>query len=224
MIRKRILLVLLMLFFIVSVADIFAVIIQNKTMEIIFKPLLMLSLIAIYFLSTRKVNLWLVAGLFFAFLGDVLLLDQKKYFVFGIACFLVTHVLYIKLTIDFIKNISFTRIVFSLIPYILYFLAIMYVVYDNLKDMLVPVVEFGLVISIFGSVAFINYQKQKTKANFLLLLSATFFVISDGFIVLNIYTEYSKILDFFVILLYITAQYLIVRAIILKDKYVEAIK
>ncbi len=211
------------LFFFVAIADIFAVVTQNKTLEIIFKPLLVLSLIIIYFLSTKRVNIWLVAGLFFALIGDVFLLNQKKYFLFGVASFLITHVLYAKMTIDFIKDRSFTRIVLSLLPYLLYFLVIMYFIYNNLKDMLILVVGFGLVVSIFGSVALINYQKEKTKANLLLLLSATFFVILDGFIVLNIYNDYNKILDFFAILLYVSAQYLIVRAIILKDKSKEVI-
>ena len=224
MVKKKILTIVSVLFFIVAAADVFAVITQNKTMEIVFKPLLMISLIAMYSLSATKVNLWFVIGLFFAFLGDVFLLNQKKYFIFGIASFLVTHVLYIKMTIDFIKDRSFSRIILSILPYITYFLAIMCVIYENLKDMLIPVVEYGLVISIFGSVALINYQKEKTVANFFLLLSATFFVVLDGFIVLNIYNGYNKILDFFVIVLYISAQYLVVRAIILKEKYIEVAK
>lgn len=218
MTKKTKIVIATILFFIVSIADIFAVVFQNKTMEIVFKPLLMITLLVVYFISTKKVNLWLVLGLFFAFLGDVLLLADQSYFVFGVASFLVTHVLYIKIIVGFLEKKSFTRIVLSTIPYMSYFLTIMYVVFDNLKDMLIPVAEYGLVVSIYGAVTFLNYQQEKSKGNLLLFFSAMFFVIADGFIILNIYYEYNKILDFFVILLYIIAQYLTVKGLIVREK------
>lgn len=218
MTKKTKIVVATILFFIVSVADTFAVVFQNKTMEIVFKPLLMISLLVVYFFSIKKVNWWLVLGLLFAFLGDVLLLADQSYFVFGVASFLVTHVLYIKIIVGFLEKKSFTRMVLSIVPYMTYFLTIMYVVFDNLKDMLIPVAEYGLVVSIYGAVTFLNYQQEKSKGNLLLFFSAMFFVIADGFIILNIYYEYNKILDFFVILLYITAQYLTVKGLIVREE------
>ena len=218
MTKKTKIVIASILFFIVAIADIFAVVIQNKTMEIVFKPLLMITLLILYLVSINKINWWLVLGLLFAFLGNVFLLDQQNYFVFGVASFLVTHVLYIKIIIGFLEKKSFTRIVLSTIPYMLYFIAIMYVVYESLKEMLIPVTEYGLVISIYGAVTFLNYQQEKSIANLLLLFSALFFVISDSFIILNIYHDYNKILDFFVIFLYIGAQYLTVKGLIVKEE------
>ena len=206
------------LFFIVVVADIYAVVVQNKTMEIIFKPLLMIALAIVYLTLAIKINKWLVFGLFFSFLGDVLLLNQEKYFVYGVACFLVAHVLYIKVIFDFIKVKSFIKMFFSTLPFLGLFLTIIFIVYDNLKEMLVPVVEYGLVICVFGGVAFYYYQQTKTKSSVFLLISAVSLAFSDSFIILNLYNSYSKLLDFFVILLYISSQYFVVRGVVARKQ------
>ena len=207
-----------LLFFTVSIADIFAVVTSNKTMEVIFKPLLMITLIIVYLVSIKKPSMWLLLGLVFSFLGDVFLLNQEEYFVYGVACFLIAHVLYIRLIAWYIKGKPLMKGLLSILPFILPFLLTMYVVYDNLKDMVVPVFEYGFVIAVFGAVTLLNYQQEKSKANLLILLSSVVLMFSDAFIILNIYHSYSKILDFFVILFYISSQFLIVRGMILKEE------
>lgn len=213
--------ILLILFFIVAFMDIYAVIVENKSLEIIFKPLLMVSLFLVYISSVKKMNYWLVFGLFFSFLGDVLLLNQQKYFVFGVACFLITHVFYIRMiTINLRKEKSFTKIILSIVPFVLCFLLVMFIVYENLQDMLAPVAEYGLVISVFGAVTLLYYEQEKSLGSLLLFLSAILLTFSDSFLILNIYNSYNKVLDFFVIFFYISSQYLVVKGVILNEESV----
>lgn len=207
----------LMLFFIVSIGDVLSVIYQNKIAEMFFKPLLMILLIFYYLFSVSKINRWLVVGLFFSFLGDVFLLNQEKYFVFGVASFLVTHVLYIKALFSYIKVKSFIKIIALSLPFLLYFVSIMSIISSNLREMFYPVLEYGIVISVFGGVTLVLFLEEKSKANLLLLLSSISLALSDSFILLNLYHNYSKKLDFFVILLYILSQYLIVSGVIFKQ-------
>ena len=203
MTRKTKITIATVLFFIVVIADTYAVITQNKTMEMIFKPLLMFTLAIVYLISTKKINKWLIFGLFFSFLGDVFLLDQENYFVFGVASFLVTHVFYIKVIIDFLKVKSFVKIFLSMLPFLALYLTTVSAVYGNLKEMLIPVVEYGLVVCVFGGVTFFYYQQTKIKSSLFLLISAVLLAFSDSFLIFNLYYSYSKLLDFFVILLYI---------------------
>ena len=218
MTRKTKITIATVLFFIVVIADTYAVITQNKTMEMIFKPLLMFTLAIVYLISTKKINKWLIFGLFFSFLGDVFLLDQENYFVFGVASFLVTHVFYIKVIFDFLKVKSFVKIFLSMLPFLTLYLTTVSAVYGNLKEMLIPVVEYGLVVCVFGGVTFFYYQQTKIKSSLFLLISAVLLAFSDSFLIFNLYYSYSKLLDFFVILLYVFSQYMVVRGVLSREQ------
>ena len=218
MTRKTKITIATVLFFIVVIADTYAVITQNKTMEMIFKPLLMFTLALVYLISTKKINKWLIFGLFFSFLGDVFLLDQENYFVFGVASFLVTHVFYIKVIFDFLKVKSFVKIFLSMLPFLTLYLTTVSAVYGNLKEMLIPVVEYGLVVCVFGGVTFFYYQQTKIKSSLFLLISAVLLAFSDSFLIFNLYYSYSKLLDFFVILLYVFPQYMVVRGVLSREQ------
>ena len=205
-------------FLLVAIADVYAVITQNKTIEMIFKPLLMTSLAVVYLVSVKKPSFWLLSALFFSFWGDVFLLDKANFFVFGLASFLVAHVVYIKITTSFLYKDSAVRILTSAIPFVLLFVGLLGLIYNNLGDMLLPVIVYGVAISTFGTAALLNYRQQKTTANTWLLLGAILFIASDSLIALNNFYMPKPLFNIAIIVLYIVSQYLIVRAIIAKEK------
>ncbi|MDP2540871.1 hypothetical protein CSC81_14250 [Tenacibaculum discolor] len=205
-------------FLVVAITDVYAVITQNKTIEMIFKPLLMTSLAVVYLVSVKKPSFWLLSALFFSFWGDVFLLDKANFFVFGLASFLVAHVVYIKITTSFLYKDSAVRILTSAIPFVLLFVGLLGLIYNNLGDMLLPVIVYGVAISTFGTAALLNYRQQKTTANTWLLLGAILFIASDSFIALNNFYMPKPLFNIAIIVLYIVSQYLIVKAIIAKEK------
>lgn len=205
-------------FLVVAITDVYAVITQNKTIEMIFKPLLMTSLAVVYLVSVKKPNFWLLSALFFSFWGDVFLLDKANFFVFGLASFLVAHVVYIKITTSFLYKDSAVRILTSAIPFVLLFVGLLGLIYNNLGDMLLPVIVYGVAISTFGTAALLNYRQQKTTANTWLLLGAILFIASDSLIALNNFYMPKPLFNIAIIVLYIVSQYLIVKAIIAKEK------
>ncbi|WP_440069236.1 lysoplasmalogenase [Tenacibaculum discolor] len=205
-------------FLVVAITDVYAVITQNKTIEMIFKPLLMTSLAVVYLVSVKKPSFWLLSALFFSFWGDVFLLDKANFFVFGLASFLVAHVVYIKITTSFLYKDSAVRILTSAIPFVLLFVGLLGLIYNNLGDMLLPVIVYGVAISTFGTAALLNYRQQKTTANTWLLLGAILFIASDSLIALNNFYMSKPLFNIAIIVLYIVSQYLIVKAIIAKEK------
>ncbi len=204
------------IFLLVAIIDVYAVIIQDKSLEIIFKPLLMTVLVVVYLLSVKKANFWLVSALFFSFWGDVFLLDKTNYFVFGLASFLITHVLYVKMISKFFKKKSIVKILKSALIFILLFLVVLFLIKDNLGEMLVPVIVYGIAISSFGTCALLNYQQDKSLANLWLLLGAVLFVASDSLIALNNFYSAMYLFDILIVVLYIVSQYFICKALILK--------
>ncbi|CAM1358070.1 Uncharacterized membrane protein YhhN [Tenacibaculum sediminilitoris] len=207
-----------MVFLLVAIADVYAVITQNKTIEMIFKPLLMTTLAVVYLVSVKKPSFWLLSALFFSFWGDVFLLDKTNFFVFGLASFLVAHVVYIKIITNFLYKDLAVKILTSAIPFVLLFVGLLGLIYNNLGDLLLPVIVYGVAISTFGTAALLNYRQQKTTGNSWLLLGAILFIASDSLIALNNFYTPKRLFDIAIIILYIVSQYLIVKAIIAKEK------
>jgi uncharacterized membrane protein YhhN len=204
-------------FLLVAVTDIYAVIIQNKSLEIIFKPLLMTMLVIVYLLSVKKANFWLVSALFFSFWGDVFLLDKTNYFVFGLGAFLIAHIMYIKMTTKFLKKEPIVKILKTAIVFIALFTVVLFLIKDNLGEMLVPVIVYGIAISTFGTCALLNYLQEKSTANTWMLLGSILFIASDSLIALNNFYSPKHFFDIAIIILYVVSQYLIVKAVILRE-------
>jgi uncharacterized membrane protein YhhN len=205
-------------FLLVAISDVYAVITQNKSIEIIFKPLLMTVLVIVYLLLVKKPNFWLVSGLFFSFWGDVFLLDKDNYFVFGLASFLIAHFMYIKMISKFLNEPSASKIIKSAIPFVVLFACLLFLIKDNLGEMLIPVIVYGLVISTFGTCALLNYQQEKSTSNIWLFLGALIFIASDTMIALNNFYSPKHLFDVLIIALYIVSQYLIVKAMVTKNE------
>ncbi|CAM1347072.1 lysoplasmalogenase [Tenacibaculum insulae] len=205
-------------FLLIAIADVYAVITQNKSIEMVFKPLLMTSLVIVYLLSVKKANFWLISALFFSFWGDVFLLDKANYFVFGLASFLIAHLMYIKMTSQFLINSSFLKIIKAAIFFVILFFVILFLIKDNLGEMLVPVLVYGVAISAFGTCTLLNYQQKKSTANIGLLLGAMLFIASDSLIALNNFYKPEIFFDIAIVVLYIVSQYLIVKTMIAKNE------
>ena len=206
------------IFLLVAIIDVYAVITQTKSLEIIFKPLLMTTLVIVYLLSVKKANFWLVSALFFSFWGDVFLLDKTNYFVFGLASFLIAHIMYIKMSTKFLKKVSIVKILKTAIIFIALFTGVLFLIKDNLGEMLVPVIVYGIAISAFGTCALLNYQQDKTIANLWLLLGAILFIASDSLIALNNFYQPTHLFNVLIIVLYVVSQYLIVNSMLKHNK------
>ncbi|MGB1043310.1 MAG: lysoplasmalogenase [Tenacibaculum sp.] len=205
------------LFLLVAILDVYAVMVQNKSLEFVFKPLLMTSLAVVYLVSVKKPSFWLLSALFFSFWGDVFLLDKTNFFVFGLASFLLAHLLYIKIASGYLEKVSITKIVTSSIPFVVLLVGLLYLVYSNLGDMLVPVLVYGITIATFGTIAFLNYRQEKSITNSWLFIGILLFIASDSLIALNNFHQARHLFDVLIIILYVVSQYLIVKAVIAKE-------
>lgn len=178
------------------------------------KPFLMIALVMLYVVFVKKINYWVVGAIFFSFWGDVFLLDKTQYFVYGLASFLVAHILYIKIVATFITKIDFKKIMLASMPFVVFFVIFFLFLKDNLAEMLLPVIAYGIVISVFGAIAFLNYLQHKNKANLVLFLGAVLFIISDSIIAINKFYEAQEIYQFCIMATYIAAQFLICKSLI----------
>lgn len=204
-------------FFIASIADIYAVIAENQAIEMYSKPMLLTSLAVVYLVSTKTPVFWYVFGMFCCCVGDVFLLfEGADFFTYGLASFLLGHLVYIKLTVGFLPKDLTAKMITSAVPFVLLLGLLMYLIYPNLGNMLVPVLIYGITISTFGSVALLNYRGNKSTENLWLFMGALIFMLSDSLIALNKFYQPHQWYGVAIMVTYILAQFLICKSMIAK--------
>ena len=204
------------IFFAVSFLEITGVVLNNSMLQLIFKPLIMPSLILAYYLSSESRNKWYIVAMFFSFLGDVLLLDKSNMFLFGIAAFLITQLVYVFIISKELPLSDWITRLIASIPFLIFFIVLINVLKPGLGEFLIPVVIYGAAISIFGTVSLLNYMLRKDKLSLTLLLGAVLFILSDSMIALNKFYEAAPLYGIAIMVTYILAQYLIFRYMVNK--------
>ncbi|ARV14733.1 hypothetical protein BTO07_06030 [Polaribacter sp. SA4-12] len=189
----------------------------NETLGALTKPFITILLAVVYLSAVKKPSFWYISALFFSFWGDTFLLFKDQFFLFGLVSFLMAHILYIKISSGYLRKIGFTKIITASIPFVLVFGSIVLLIKDNLGDMLIPVIIYGIIISAFGTLTLLNYLQQKTTENLWLFLGALIFIISDSFLAVNKFHEAREMYGVTIMVTYIVAQYLICKAMIIKD-------
>ena len=190
---------------------------------LVFKPLLMPLLFIAYYpiYKAQKSNFSkiILLSLVFSFFGDITLMlieYNENLFIIGLVSFLIAHLLYI---IAFYKNIKpFTiKLLKKNILYILIFIAfyasLLFVLWGNLNEMLIPVLIYGAVITLMG--IFATLRKTNKESYLLVILGAVLFICSDTLIAFNKFIFNSDFLyaQAYIMILYVLAQYFIIRGI-----------
>lgn len=210
------------LFFMAAIADVWGIVTLNETMKTIAKPMLLTLLAVVYLASVKKPIFWYVLGMFFCFVGDVLLMFKGgNFFMFGLSAFLLAHVVYIKVTSSFLPKDLTVKMISSAFPFVVFFTVLMYLIYPNLGEMLIPVVVYGITISTFGAVTLLNYRSEKSTENLWLFIGAILFILSDSLIALNKFYESNEIYGVSIMITYILAQFLICKAMIVKSNSID---
>jgi uncharacterized membrane protein YhhN len=206
-------------FFIILIADLIAVQLNYKIAEYIFKPLVIIWLLAYFILQLRAVrsNLkkWIIAALLFSWLGDVLLMLQDNnslFFLLGLSAFLVAHIFYI-LFFHFIRVKENVKSRWWLLLIVaLYYLILIGLLSPHLGGMKLPVRIYAIVISFMFMLAMhMSFIKYKNAGRWM-MLGALLFVISDSVLAINKFYQSFEMAVIIVMLTYGLAQLFITEA------------
>ncbi|MGA9269890.1 MAG: lysoplasmalogenase, partial [Lutimonas sp.] len=206
------------IFFIVTALDLIGVGMDIHWLELICKPMIMVSLMAFYWVvSPRRRKLYL-AALFFSLLGDIFLLDKEGLFLMGIGAFLITQILFIVLVLSRRGPFSKSNLILSTIPFLIYLVLLMRTLTPKLGDLFYPVLIYGSVISVFGITALNYHLNQKNANSRILLTGAILFIASDSMIALNKFYSPHMIYPVAIMLTYALAQYLICHSMLMEEQ------
>ena len=215
----------LYLFYLVSVINLIEQIVKIGWLDMSTKPLLM-PVLMIYYLSsksqkTSSLSKLMIGALAFSWIGDILLMFQGKLegiFIFGLAAFLIAHVFYIfsyklaRFDVPQSQNRSFinTRIIFL----IFIGMALIYMLYPTLGNLLVPVVLYTGVIITMGIFALLRRGWTIEKSFIMVYSGALLFIMSDAIIAINKFMNPIVQARLLIMATYIAAQFLIVKGIL----------
>jgi len=208
----------LLFFLLVSLVDIIAILNDNTLWQTISKPMIIPALLFYYMAGSKSRNKWYILALIFSFLGDVLLLDKSNLFLFGIGAFLVTQLLYVYIFSKGLSKSSWRNIFLAFLPFLIFFFALIRVLKPGLNEFFVPVVIYGIAISIFGAISLLKYLVKKDGASLSLISGALLFILSDSLIALHKFHEPRSIYPVAIMLTYILAQYLIAMYMLKSEK------
>ena len=205
----------LIAFILFCLIDFFGIYLDKQMMVNFAKPMLMITLFWYYYSNTKKINIHFALGLFFSFLGDVLLLGTgETYFIFGLLFFLIAHVFYIIMVLKMIRHTKPKEVIIASIPFLMLFIVLINVLYAGLGSMKIPVFVYAMTISFFGIVSLILYLQTKTKTSLLLVLGVLVFITSDTILALNLFYKKQSFYPLLIMITYVLAQYLICRFVL----------
>ncbi len=216
-------------FYIFSIANLIVQVVEIAWIDMATKPFLMIALL-VFYLSAREgkpnyLSKLIIGALVFSWIGDVLLMLQGQFdslFIFGLAAFLIAHLFYVfgfrkaRFNAPTEINNSFVRIRFAFLLFIGG--ALIYILYPNLGELLIPVVLYTLVIVSMGISGLLRRGWTSDKSFILVYSGALLFIMSDAMLGINKFLNPIIQARLLIMATYIAAQFLIVKGILVHEK------
>lgn len=216
----------LILFFLVSIAELLAVSLGWNEVHMVAKSLIMLSLIGYYMGAVSRRNGHFIRAAFFCWAGDVLLLkqaDDEMFFILGLVSFLIGHLLYIlayrelrwpdkasgllmpqKIRVSFPVALAGTGLIVVLLP--------------TLGGLMIPVIVYAIVLMGMVMASFFRYGRTTPDSFWLVAAGAMLFMTSDSMLAINKFHTPFEQAGPLIMLTYILGQYLIAEGAVRHGK------
>ena len=207
-------------FFVVASLELLGHLLGIDEINRVTKPLLMPTLI-FYFVKRVPVtplNRFIILALFFSFLGDTLLMlipRSESFFMAGIGSFFITHVVYIIINMNAISHGERgLKLQWQDLIFVVFGLGVFSLINKDLGALYAPVLMYTVVICLMAVTARQRWKKVDDYSFKLVMIGSVLFIISDSLLALNKFYKPFDSADFFVMLTYIAAQFLIVQGLI----------
>ena len=203
-------------FAVALIADLIGIYLKNDILIYVAKPLIVIALI-LYFLSATKgiqngFIIIIVRALIFSWLGDlVLMFDSfnKNIFLIGLLAFLFAHLIYIRFfsLVRMGEKIKLKPGLILLV--VVYYSGLIFLLFNDLQELKIPVMVYGIVISIMFLLALHMLFIKNKEAGKLMMLGALLFIFSDSILAINKFYEPFEYAGIAIMLTYGIAQLLI---------------
>lgn len=214
-----------LLFALIVIIELIGRFVDNISLEYPVKPLIMIW-IAVFFLLNRQKKEFtnpVLLAFFFSWLGDILLMlsgRNEMLFYAGVGGFFFAQIFYIY-TFTVYPNSNVKGLIQKKPLIIFYFLAYLAAIYgflySDLDHMMKPVILIYAISLIGMSLMALNRKGRVQHGSFILVfLGSILFVLSDSMIAIDKFHSEIPMAGFLIMITYISAQYMIMRGLILE--------
>lgn len=205
----------------------------NIFLDIVFKPLIVISLLVYLFVNEghkKKAASFAVGGLVFSVFGDILLIFQEyhsSFFIGGLVSFLIAHLLYIAYYIRSSGEVGKTELKGKFVFFLLmlvYGAAFYALLYNTLGDLKFPVLIYTVVLIGMNIFALNRYGKADDKSFGLIMTGALLFTLSDSLLAVNKFLFSLPLAGVWIMVTYAAAQYFITEGIVSAAREMNSIK
>ncbi|MBW1642092.1 MAG: lysoplasmalogenase [Deltaproteobacteria bacterium] len=187
---------------------------KRRYQTYIFKPLTISLIILIGIIQSAEVSsvyrYLIVSGLAFALIGDIFLMLPSDRFLYGLFCFLVTHIFYI---FAFISDSSFPINYLYLIPGLIAGVIILKLLLPNAGTKTVPVILYSIILVFLLWQAIGRIDESFTHSSIIAFVGTIFFIFSDVVLAFNRIVRNFAGAQLLILSTYYTAQLLIVYSV-----------
>jgi uncharacterized membrane protein YhhN len=219
--------ILTIIFAFIVIIELAGTLTENTLLDYAVKPLIMVWITLYFLLNARKKSFRaaVVTAFFFSWVGDIFLmlsngLSNELLFYAGVGGFFFAQVTYIFIfllnTENDIKGLL-RRNPLWIIPLAGYGVLVYLFLYPRLEGVMVYILLIYAVSLIGMSLAALNRRDRVNIRSFRLVFAGSlFFLLSDSLLAINKFHTEIPFAGFLIMLTYITAQYLIMRGLILE--------
>ena len=208
--------ILLIGFAVALIADLIGIYLKNDILVYVTKPLIVITLIFYFLSATWKFENGLMKiiamALTFSWLGDVVLMFDsfnKNVFLIGLLAFLFAHLIYIRF-FSLVRMGEKIKPKTGLILLVgVYYSGLIFLLFNDLHEMKIPVLVYGIVISVMFLLALHMLFIKNKEAGRLMMLGALLFIFSDSILAINKFYEPFEYAGIAIMLTYGIAQLLI---------------
>jgi len=200
------------------IGDLIGIQLGDKTMQFVCKPLIIPVLLGFFNSQVNQIlkgiNKWIVAALIFSFSGDVLLMFQDEsslFFLLGLSAFLIAHICYIIYFLYVKGKENVKSKPWLLVIVVVYYAALIALLFPYLGDLKLPVCIYGIVISFMFMLAMHMLFIKNKPGGIWMMIGALLFVMSDSLLAFNKFYRPFEIANVLIMLTYGLAQFYIVN-------------
>ncbi len=210
--------IIFLVFTVVAAIHLAGQLLNAEMLSIATKPLIVPCLAIYYWMEAPFRSKILLTGLFFGWLGDILLMfadHGQGWFIGGLVAFLTGHVAYILTYRQLMWEnadmglLPVQKIRFSF-PIVLVATGLITILYPAVGDLRVPVIIYALVIMLMAMFALFRYGRTTAISFWGIFAGACLFMVSDSILALNKFLAPIHLGGFYVMATYMAAQALIV--------------
>lgn len=224
-------LILTLIFALIVVVELIGRLIENINLEYVAKPLIMIWIAAFFLLNSSKKSLYIpvLLAFFFSWVGDMFLMfsggySSEMFFFAGVGGFFFAQCMYIYIFIKYAETKTrgyLIRSPFWSIPLIAFLVVFYLFLLPGLEGFMKPIILVYAISLVGMSLAALNKKGRVGQQSFrLIFLGSLLFVISDSMIAIDKFhfEEGFPHAGFLIMLCYISAQYMIMRGLIIEKE------